>query len=229
MPLIVNGMKEHLPENEKKAFGYGGISDCEAYLKQVYGVDAVLQKEVLLPDEADSNLQISGRKDAENCSVAAAARVCEYWCSRMQIKFAHNLMDSYQVAEILAATKYHYTPKKGLSQFRIKPLLHETTHRYGINLDCRLRIFWNYKTHIQAELDAGRPVILNIAIGYYHNHSITVCGYRVYEGGGQVYTMLCTADGWHAGLRYIDLRAFRRFPGFQGISSVNTAELAELD
>jgi len=221
-------MKEQLPNKNGKPSGFGGIKDCEVYLKELCGTDPKLVKEQILPVEMDSNLQMSGRKDAENCSVAAVARVSEYWSSRQQVKFPHYLADTYQVAEILAASKYRYTAKKGLSQFRISPLLHEVAHRNGINLDCRLHILWNYKKHIEGELDAGRPVILNIAFGYYHNHSITVAGYRVYECGGRKYTMLCTADGWSEGARYIDLRAFRRALDFKWISSVNTANLARL-
>jgi len=221
-------MKEQVPENHKKAAGPGGIADCEKYLKEHYGADPVLEREILLPIETDSNLQMSGRKGAENCSVAAAARVCEYWCSREDVKFPHNLADSYQVSEILAASRHRYTEQKGLSQFRIKPLLHELTHRYGINLDCRLHILWNYKKHIERELEAGRPVILNIALGYYRNHSVTVAGLREYSCGGKQVIMLAIADGWNPGIRYIDMRVFRRFPGFQGISSVNTAKPADL-
>ena len=204
------------------------IENCEEYLRKSYGAEPVLEKEVLLPVETDSNLQMSGRKNAENCSVAAAARVCEYWCGVRDVPFPHHLADTYQVSEILAASKYRYTAKKGLSQFKISPLLHELTHRYGVYLDCRLHLLWNYKKHIERELDAGRPVILNIALGYYHNHSLTVAGYRIYSCGGRRIGMLCVVDGWNPGLRYIDLHAFRRFPGLQGISSVNTARVEDV-
>ena len=218
-------MREQLPQNLKKPSGTGGIADCESYLREKYGCEPVLEKEVLLPVETASNLQISGRKGAENCSVAAVARISEYWCGVQNVSFPHNLADTYQVAEILAATKYKYTAQKGLSQLRIKPLLHEVAHRYGIYLNVRLHFLWNYKKHIEGELDAGRPVILNIALGYYRNHSITVAGYRIYDCGGKKIPMLAAADGWNPGLRYIDVREFRRFPGFKGISSVNTARV----
>lgn len=213
---------------EKKPYGGCGIKDCEGYLKERYGADPVLEKDCVLPLEVDTNLQMSGRQGAENCSVAAVARVTEFWCGKMNVKFPHYLADTYQVAEVLAASKYRYTAEKGLSQLRIKPLLHETAHRYGINLDCSLHFLWNYKKHIEGEIDAGRPVILNIALGYYGNHSVTVAGYRVYGCGGKKITMLCLADGWNEGLRCIDLNEFRRFPGFKGISSVSNARLSSL-
>ena len=220
-------MKEELTSH-KNAFGCCGIGDCEAYLREHYGSEPALVREKILPLDADTNLQMSGRRGAENCSVAAVARVTEFWCNRQEIKFPHYLADTYQVAEILAATKYNYSAKKGLGQLKIKPLLHEVAHRYGINLDCSLHFLWNYKKHIEGEIDAEKPVILNIALGYYRNHSVTVAGYRVYDCGGRTVTMLCVIDGWNEGPRYIDLREFRRFPGFKGISSVSTAKLSTL-
>lgn len=218
-------MKEQTGDSRGSALRSGGISDCEKYLRERYGAEPLLEKELLLAVETAPNLQISGRSGAENCSVAAAARVCEYWCSAQNVKFPHDLADTYQVSEILAASKYKYSAQRGLSQFRIKPLLHELTHRYGIYLHCRLHILWSFGKHMEHEFEAGRPVILNIAFGYYRNHSVTACGLRKYRCGERLIAMLAVADGWDPGIRYIDMHDFRRFPGFKGISSVCTARV----
>lgn len=72
---------------------------------------------------------------------------------------------------------------------------------------------------VKKEIDAGRPVIMNIATGYYGNHTVTVRGYDIYRkqhtiGKIKYYTyyyMIAVYDGWTSSVRYIDYNDFSKF------------------
>ncbi len=230
-------MKKRFPGMDDNAFGYGGIIDCDAYLTARLGPGVRLLSETALPLSYEDNCVLSGKPPAENCSVAAAARVFLYWERQRFLKETEDAalgrspappappLEVYERAERIAAEKYHYTIKKGVDFWNIDNLVTDLFAAYGSSVRCRAVYLWSFQRDIASEIRAGRPVILNLATGFYGDHTVTVGGYRLYEKSGRIFPMLCVADGWRSGRRYLHLDALKREFGLFGIASVNTAEL----
>lgn len=63
---------------------------------------------------------------------------------------------------------------------------------------------------------------MNIARGYYGNHSVTVVGYCIYKKGSKEYPMVRVSDGWQGSYRYIDYNDFAHNLISSGFGSFNT-------
>lgn len=74
---------------------------------------------------------------------------------------------------------------------------------------------------------------MNIARGYYGNHTVTVCGYAVYKRTKKIlgikttktYNMIEVYDGWKTTKRYIDYSAFAYDLATSGFGSFNTVTM----
>ncbi len=225
-------MKKHYPGTDEKAFGSGGIIDCDAYLAARLGGGVRFLSETVLPVPMEDNCLLSGRPPVENCSVAAIVRVYLYWDRKAAGGAAAagicpappaHPHDIYGQAEQKAAAAYGYTDKRGLAFWRIDDLAADLFSELGRPANCRSLYRWSFQRDIAPAVKAGFPVILNLAAGYYFNHTVTVAGYRLYEKEGRIFPMLCLADGWQNGPRYLHLDAFLRELGF-GLASLSTIE-----
>ena len=230
----------HFQGTDRGAFGSGGIHRLDQYLEDRYGklfnredipdrtdIPAA-KKEMRLPVTNAPNTLISGHGIEKNCSVSSVARIVFYWKMQGVINTNDTLQQIYQRAETLA--RWHgYNAKKGLRAVKIDDLSQDLLRAYGYKSECKGIYGWEFKKDVQPELDAGRPVILSIAGGYYHNHSVVVTGYKIYDYGkpdsGKELILLNIADGWRGLPRFIDLHAFNREFPFFGISSVNTMKI----
>ena len=214
----------HFPGTDRTAYGSAGITFISEYFSARYGQQPVLKSRVRLPVICMSNTALSRRGVIKNCSVASAARILFYWKQQGIFETEDTIQEIYEKAEA-AAFRHGYHPKRGIRAFRIDDMFRDVLQVYGYQAASRPIYGWSFEKDLKPELDAGRPVILNIAGGYYHNHSVTVLGYRIYQPGDKIF--LTIADGWKAMPRYIDLYAFNReFPLF-GISSLNTMQILE--
>lgn len=71
---------------------------------------------------------------------------------------------------------------------------------------------------------------MNIARGYYGNHTVTVCGYAIYKRTKKylgikttkTYNMVQVYDGWSTSKKYIDYSAFAYDLITSGFGSFNT-------
>ena len=220
----MTGGRKHYPGTDEKAFGYGGITDCGEYLRARLGDGTRLLSETLLPVSMEDNCVLSGRPPVENCSVAAVARVFLFWDRLICAKSGEPPADArevYRLAEKLAAERYRYTDRRGLDFWLIDDLSKDVFAQLGRPADCRGIYLWNFQRDIASEIKSGRPVILNVATGYYVNHTVTVAGYRLYEQDGYIFPMLCLADGWQSGRRWLHLDSLKKEFGLFGIASVN--------
>ncbi len=230
----------HFRGTDRAAFGSGGIHRIDEYLKDRYGKPSdlhdvseqdgmpALKKEMRLAVSNAPNTLISGHGIEKNCSVSSVARIVFYWKMQGVIKTDDTLQEIYQKAETFA--RWHgYNAKKGLRAVKIDDLSQDLLRAYGYKSECKGIYGWEFKKDVQPELDAGRPVILSISGGYYHNHSVVVTGYKIYDYGkpdsGKELILLNIADGWRGLPRFIDLHAFNREFPFFGISSVNTMKI----
>lgn len=220
----------HFCGTDRGAFGSGGIYRIDQYLNDRYGLQPAIKKEMRLPVTNAPNTLISGHGIERNCSVSSIARLVFFWKMQGVIETEDTLQEIFQNAE-KRAFRYGYNAKKGLRAVKIDDLSQDLLQIYGYQSECKGIYGWDFRKDLQPELDAGRPVIMSIAGGYYHNHSVVVTGYKIFEFGtsrsDKELILLNIADGWRSLPRFIDLRAFNREFPFFGISSINTMKIKE--
>ena len=189
---------------------YGGIKNVAEYLQKQYGQKGVLVKRgraILMNHQ--SMEQISGRR-TRNCSVVAVTRVLDYYRDKLHIEaIPEDIHVLYRQVEEIAQA-YGYTDKRGTMPFFIAGITREAFKEYGIKAKCRGVYIWSFEKHVMKEISEGRPVIMNIARGFYKDHTVVVAGYSLWKVGDRIYPMLRVIDGWKSGIHYIDYEAFAR-------------------
>lgn len=89
--------------------------------------------------------------------------------------------------------------------------------KYGYN---NARAYNDYvlsENDVFNEIDDNRPLVFNMANGYYSNHSVTVYGYKEYDGPhwySYNKEFFKVHDGWTNDSRYIDWDAWGTFGSF---------------
>ncbi len=201
---------------------YGGIKNISKYLMEQYGEKGVLVKRgrSLLMNQMSME-EISGRR-TRNCSVVAVTRVMDYYRqSRNLLGIPEDIHELYRQVEEIAQA-YGYTDKRGTVPFFIAGITKEAFKEYGIKARCRGAYIWSFEKHIVKEISAGRPVIMNIARGFYKDHTVVVCGYSIWRVGDKLYPMLRVIDGWKKGIHFLDYEAFARDFSQSVFGSFNT-------
>ncbi len=189
---------------------YGGITNVAEYMQKQYGQKGIMIKRgraILMSQQ--SMEQISGRR-TRNCSVVAVTRILDYYRRELHIEAIPDDIHAIyrQVEEIAEA--YGYTDKRGTMPFFIAGITREAFKEYGIKAKCRGVYIWSFDKHVVREIEAGRPLIMNIARGFYRDHTVVVAGYNIWKVGDKTYPMLRVIDGWKSGIHYIDYEAFAR-------------------
>lgn len=189
---------------------YGGFNDINKYLLEQYGQKGVLvNRGRSIVMDHQSMEQISGRR-TRNCSVVAVTRVIDYYRKKYNIQaIPENIKDTYRLVEEVAES-YGYTDKIGTIPFFISAIAKESFSLYGIKTKCRGVYIWTFEKQVVREIAAGRPVIMNIARGYYKDHTVVVTGYSIWRVGNKEYPILRIIDGWRSGYHYIDYEAFAK-------------------
>ncbi len=196
------------------AYGYGGIIDCKEYLEDRYGGNASLSsaKSLTMQNFKMSNLE----SNANNCTLVAITRILRYYYDKGYRKIDSSRYDIYKQVKSVAA-KYGYTAEDGVGFTKINNIVDDVLDYYGYGDSiCKGIYAWDFDTEVKDEINAGRPVVMNIARGYYGNHTITVCGYKIYSltknaligTSTKKYNMIEVYDGWESSKRYIDYNAF---------------------
>lgn len=212
----------HYDGTDDTAYGYGGIKDVKKYLKSRYGgTPESLGRSKYLIMSTSTMSGISG-KSVNNCSVVAITRVLNYYRSQKgKTRIDSNISTIYGEVEKIAV-KYGYTDSDGLGATKINNVTSDALKHYGYDSTCKGVYVWSFENQVKSEVDAERPVVMNIARGYYGNHSVTVAGYCVYETNGKEYPFIYIVDGWAASYRYIDYNAFAKDLVTSGFGSFNT-------
>ena len=128
----------------------------------------------------------------------------------------------YDVVEDIAKG-YGYSDAEGTFPTKINNIMHDAFDHYGYNATCNGVYIWTFDDEVRSEIDAERPVLINIVRGYYENHTVTVAGYSIYKVNNKTYPMIKIVDGWELGYRYIDYMAFAYDLATSGFGSFNTA------
>jgi hypothetical protein len=189
---------------------YGGIKNIPGYLFEKYGDKGVMVKRGRsLTMNHMSMEEISGRR-TRNCSVVAVTRILDYYRQTMNIQtIPEDIHEIYRLVEEIA-TAYGYTDKRGTVPLLIAAITREAFREYGVRAKCRGVYIWSFEKHVAREIAAGRPVIMNIARGFYKDHTIVVCGYSIWRVGDKMYPMLRVIDGWNKGIHFLDYESFAK-------------------
>ena len=201
---------------------YGGIKNISKYLMEQYGEKGVLVKRgrSLFMNQMSME-EISGRR-TRNCSVVAVTRVMDYYRQTLGLEsIPSDIHVLYSQVEDIAEA-YGYSDKRGTVPFFIAGITREAFKEYGIKARCRGIYVWNFEKHVVKEISAGRPVIMNIARGFYKDHTVVVCGYSIWRVGDKFYPMLRVIDGWKKGIHFIDYESFAKDISQSIFGSFNT-------
>ena len=204
---------------------YGGITNVSKYLMEQYGEKGVMVRRgrSILMNQMSME-EISGRV-TRNCSVVAVTRVVDYY--RQQLKLPQippDIHDLYKFVEEVAEA-YGYNDRMGTMPFFISGITREVFKQYGIKARCRGVYVWSFEKNVVREISEGRPVIMNIARGFYKDHTIVVAGYSIWKVGDKLYPLLRVIDGWRKGIHYIDYEAFSKDISQSIFGSFNTTRL----
>lgn len=193
---------------EKKS--YGGITNVSKYLMERYGQKGtIIRRGRSIVMNQKSMADISGR-NTRNCSVVAVTRVIDYYRKKYNIEtIPADIRETYKYVEEVAKS-YCYTDKIGTFPFFISGIARESFAHYGIKARCKGVYVWSFEEQVMDEIAASRPVIMNIARGYYKDHTVVVCGYSIWKVGNKTYPMIRIIDGWKSGYHYIDYEAFSK-------------------
>ena len=204
---------------------YGGINDIPKYLLEQYGDRGrMIRQGPPVPMDMKSMEAISGRR-TRNCSVVAVARIIDYYRRRYKItSIPEDIKHIYKDVEEIAES-YGYTDKFGTIPFFISGIAKEAFSMYGVKAKCRGVYVWTFEKQVVKEISEGRPVIMNIARGYYKDHTVVVAGYSIWKVGDKLYPMLRVIDGWTSGYHYIDYEAFAKDISQSIFGSFNTIVL----
>ncbi len=207
---MVLGDYRLMKKDKQKKLPYGGITNINQYLEQLYGEKGVMIKRgrAIIMNQMSME-QISGRR-TRNCSVVAVTRILDYYRDKLHIEaIPEDIHALYKQVEEIASS-YGYSDKLGTMPFFISGITREAFRQYGIKAKCRGVYIFSFEKHVVKEISAGRPVIMNIARGFYKDHTIVVAGYSIWRVGDRILPMLRVIDGWKKGIHYIDYEAFAR-------------------
>lgn len=216
--------------NGQSGSGYGGIDDCSKYLKDRYGGTITKSSSKTL---SMANFKQSELESGNNCSLAAITRVLYYYNKNGYTKISSSYKKIYEKVKKYAE-KYGYTPSKGTFPTKINNIVNDVLKDYGYGKSkCKGIYIWTFNNQVKKEVDNKRPVIMNIARGYYGNHTVTVCGYAVYKRTKKklgikttkTYNMIQVYDSWSTNKRYIDYSAFAYDLITSGFGSFNTVTM----
>ncbi len=210
-------------QNKKKP--YGGISNISQYLLEQYGQKGVLVKRGRPIVMNHQSMEIISGRRTRNCSVVAVTRILDYYRRVKHInEIPEDIRETYKVVEEIAES-YGYTDKFGTFPLFISGITKEAFKKYGVKAKCKGVYVWSFEKQVMQEVAAGRPVIMNIARGFYKDHTIVVAGYSIWKVGDKLYPMIRVIDGWKSGYHYIDYEAFARDISQSIFGSFNTIEI----
>jgi hypothetical protein len=136
---------------------------------------------------------------ANDCTLTCITAILYYISNKN-----HRTVDIYNHVEEVA-NKNLYKPNTGTVSAAIRTIFNQSARRYTEKTSCckyTKGVGFNYN-FFKKEIDNKNPVILSMrtdGFGYYKNHSVTVIGYKEYNGA----KLLKIYDNWTLLPSYID-------------------------
>lgn len=203
---------KHFKGQEIDGWGYGKIIDPWDYLKDRYGGNPTVarpqdRKVLDMPDFTMTemhnylNVNSDGRGD---CCLVAITRIMLYYYNKGYTKIGKESGGGDITKNIYNRAFISNHNKLSVGPASADDAIRGTLKHYGYNnIDARNQYTGGFDK-IKAEIDAGRPLIMNITVGTYENHSITIIGYelhKIYYSNNWINKwvdkpMLVVYDGW---------------------------------
>ena len=185
--------------------GYRGIYDLTAYINYAHGSGWTLSKRVTLEPDIQNFLMSELEAGVGNCTLTALTRVFAYYRdTEGKVNIPNNKTLYNDIKSI--AEGYGYSDG-GTSPTKINNIINDVFAKYGYaGKGSSSYIPW-LLTALD-ELDNGRPILMNIAFGYYAKHTVTVVGYSVFTRDDEAIIFLKVHGGWSKGNRYIDWQTY---------------------
>ena len=105
------------------------------------------------------------------------------------------------------AEGYGYSDETGTGFTKINNIINDAFEKYNYDGKGSSIYVWDFNT-VKKEIDAGNPLLFNIAFGYYEDHTVTVIGYSEFSRGTGIFKetkkFIKVYDGWTNSNRYID-------------------------
>ena len=205
---------------------FGQVFLVPTYLRDRYGATRVRRTAaVTLPVEMFTMRSMGGHN---NCVPTGITRVLEYL-----------LAQSYHAGvPVLRSSLYSHVARqcrglaslvgRGTNPLRIPLITRQVMRSYGVEVECRTVLTGDFYSVAREEIDAGRPLLMNMWHGSYASHTVTVNGYAEYQcflptnDDAVTQRFLAVVDGWVPGQRYIDFDGFAEAPILDRVASLNT-------
>lgn len=183
------------------------IADLNEYIEKNYPKAIFLESsEIEIPNFLQRDFQ-NGEK---NCTLASLTRIINYYFKDL---------DKFEIyGEIFEiARRNGYFKEIGTLPFFISRIANTYFKKKNMKIKARGIYLGNFYSYVKEEIDKFHPVLMNLATGYYKNHSLVIFGYSLYDYRGMKIKILHVYDGWNKTPSYIDysdLKGFMSFPVF---------------
>ncbi|MBL7574714.1 Peptidase_C39 like family protein [Peptoniphilus asaccharolyticus DSM 20463] len=201
-----------------KCNGYEVVDYLYGYITKNYS-GAVLVEENSL--DLPNFLQNEFKQPNKNCSIVSITRVISYYQDYFSNISEQEIFD--QVFTI--AKSYGFSDAIGTLPVKIDDIMKDYFRFYGIKIKAKGKYFSNFYNPVKSEIDKGRPLLMNIAFGEYHNHTVTITGYKIFKFKGMNIKFIEVIDGWRKTKTYIDYNIFSHSLLSAGVCSYNTLEI----
>lgn len=161
------------------------------------------EKTVILKDFVP--LRQADYNDKLNCSITSMAACINYYTGGK-----HKVEDIYRYIKIVAKFFLYVPNLWGTFSFMIMPIFAVAKYHYKVKIrgGCRYFKGLGYGTgRIISHINSGRPVLLNMfrdGRKCYHNHTVTIIGYKIYYSGKDRKVFLILNDNWAKEERVLD-------------------------
>ncbi|WP_074036813.1 C39 family peptidase [Exiguobacterium sp. AT1b] len=186
--------------------GYAGIIAPDLYVNDRYHGRWTLKRSLQI-EGVPVLLQRQFENGKNNCTLTSITAIFRFYRDHGYTNIPDDVTQIQEdVREI--AFMHHFKDEKGTPPTQIATIITKLWKRYGYDGRGSSRYLWKWST-FERELKAGRPFVLNMANGFYKNHSVTGIGYLQFEKRGfPDVILLAVLDNRSKDVRYIDFNEF---------------------
>ena len=175
------------------------------YLVKDWDESWQVQKCVSLRSKMPDFLMREMEAGVGNCTLTAITRVLAYYRETENMTEIPANEQIYQDVKEIAQKHRYKEHKSGTPFIKIDNIVNALLQKYGCHGKSQSVYLWDYHT-VVGEIDAGRPMLFNIAFGDYENHTVTVIGYTEIRRWHEKKRLIEVHDGWSKEPHYIDIK-----------------------
>lgn len=197
---------------------YEVIYHLYSYVNKNYPQAVLMEEKSLnLPNFLQDEFKIPNK----NCSLVSTTRLISYYNEFI------NEMDEQEIFNQIytIGRSYGFSELIGTLPIKIDDIMRDFFTYHNIKVKAQGKYFSNFYNAVKKEIDANRPLLMNIAFGKYHNHTVTVTGYKIFKFKGMRIKFIEILDGWRRNKTYIDYNIFSHGFFSSGLCSYNTLKI----